>query len=126
MLLLVAPTAVPGIHVVADVACMCPAEADNVVAAEVVVPPDMNCSPAVGTATAVVVDVVAIVSVSVSAVFAGAVVVWVDMLSALYDAAPSTPLVCPVQTCPSPSVLSLSTHSCACSIRKRFLLRAHA
>ena len=110
MLLLVAHTAAAGIHFVADVACMCPAAAGTVVAAEVVVPPDMHCLPAVGAATAAVVDVVAIVAVSVSAVFAGAVAVGVAMLSALSADAPSTPLVCPVQTCPSPSVLLLSTH----------------
>ena len=64
MLLLVAPTAAAGIHFVADVAFMCPAAAGTVFAAEVVVPPDMHCSPAVGAATAVVVDVVVIVAAS--------------------------------------------------------------
>ena len=74
----------------------------------------------VGDDTAVVVDVfaivdtsdvrAAIVAVSVAAIFAGAVAVGVVMLSDLSTAAPSMPLVCPVQTCPSPSVLSLSTH----------------
>ena len=120
MLLVVVPTADVGIHFVASVACMCPAAAGTVLADEVVVPPDMHFSPAVGAATAVVVDVVsivaafdagsAIVAVSVDAVFAGAVSVGVAMLSALYAAAPSTPLVCLVQTCTYPSVLSLYTH----------------
>ena len=89
MLPLVVPTAADGIHlVVADAAaCMCPAAAGTVVTAKVVVPPDMHCSPAVGAATAVVVDVVAIsdasvagasiVAVSVVAVVAGAVAIGV-------------------------------------------------
>ena len=47
------PTAVAGIYFVDDIACMCPAVAGTVVAAEVVVPPDMHCSPAVGAAVAV-------------------------------------------------------------------------
>ena len=50
MLLLVTPTAAAGIHFVATVECMCPAAAGTVVAAEVVVPPDIHCSPAVGVA----------------------------------------------------------------------------
>ena len=118
MLLLVVPTAAAGIHFVADVACMCSDMDGTVVAAEVVVPHDMHYSPAVRDFTAVVVDAVAtvafsdagvaIVAVSVAAVVAGTVAVGVTTLSSLSDAAPSTPLVCPVQTCPSPSVLSLS------------------
>ena len=109
MLLLVVPTAAAaGIHFVTAVACMCPAASGTVVSDEVVVPPDIHCSPAVGEATDVVVDVVAtvsasdsgavIVAVSVADVFAGGVSVGVAMLSALYDAASSTMLVCPVQT----------------------------
>ena len=115
MLLLVVPTDADVIHFVAAVACMCPAASSTVVADEVVVPPDMHCSPDLGSATAVFVDVVAtvyasdagaaIVAVSVADVFSGAVAVGVATLSALSSAAPSTPLVCPVQTYPSPSVL---------------------
>ena len=77
MLLLVDPTASAGIHFVAAAACMCPAMAGTVVASEVVVPPDMHCSPVVGAATAVVIDVVTIVAVSVADVVAGAVAVGV-------------------------------------------------
>ena len=43
-------------------------------------------------------------------VVVGAVDVGVATLTALSTAAPSAPLVCTAQTCPSPSVLSLSTH----------------
>ena len=117
MLPLVVPTAAAGIHLVAAAACMCPAVAGTVVGAEVVVPPDMHCSPSVGTDTTVVVDVVAIaadsvsgaaiVAVSVAAVVAGEVAIGVATLTALSSAEPSMPLVCPAQTCPSPSVLSL-------------------
>ena len=120
MLLVVAPTADAGIHFVAAVSCMCPAASGTVVAAEVVVPPDMHCLPAVGAANAVVVDVVAIVAasdagaaifaVSVASVVAGAVAVGFATVTALPADAPSMPLVCPLQTCPSPYVLSLSTH----------------
>ena len=120
MLLLVAPTAAAGIHLVAAATCMCPDAAGTVVAAEVVVPPDMHCLPAVGAATAVVVYVFviaaasvagdAIVSVSVAAVVAGIVDVGVSMLTFLPNVAPSMPLVCPAQTCTPPSVLSLSNH----------------
>ena len=111
-----------GMHLMASaaVACMCPAASGTGVAAEVVVPPDMNFSPAVGAATAVVVDVVAIFAASVSGASIvaislddfvhGAVDFGVSTFTALSAAAPSTPLVCPAQTCPSPSVLSLSTH----------------
>ena len=60
MLPLVVPTAASGIHFVAAAVCMCPSVAGNVVANEVVVPPDMHFSPAVGAATAVVVVVVVI------------------------------------------------------------------
>ena len=42
MLLLVVPTTAAGINFVAAVTCMCPAAAVTVVAAEVVVPPDMH------------------------------------------------------------------------------------
>ena len=131
MLPLVVLTAASGIHLVAAasgihlvaaaaVACMCPAAAGNGVAAEVVVPPDMHCLPAVGAATAVVVYVFviaaasvagdAIVSVSVAAVVAGIVDVGVSMLTFLPNVAPSVPLVCPAQTCTPPSVLSSSNH----------------
>ena len=120
MLLLVVFTAAASIHFVAAAACMCPAVAGIVVATEVVVPPDIHCLTDVGAATAVIVDVVAIVAasvagaaivaVSVAAVVAGAVAFGVATLTSLSAAAPSTPLVCPAQTCPSPSVLSLSTH----------------
>ena len=112
MLLLVVPTTAAGIHFLAAVACMCPAVAGTVVSAEVVVPPDMNCLPAVGDSTAVVVSDAGavIVYVSVAAVFSGSVYVGVTTVSSLSAAAPSTPLVCPVQICPSPYVLSLSTH----------------
>ena len=80
----------------------------------------MHCSPAVGAAIAVVVDVFAIVAayvpgasivaVSVAALVAGTVTVGVAALTVRPDAAPYMPLVCPAQTCPSPSVLSLSNH----------------
>ena len=107
MILLMVPTADAGIHFVAVAACMCPAVDGTVVAAEVVVPPDMHFSPAVGAATDVVVDVVAIVAASVSgaAIVAislddlvhGAVDVGVAMFTALSAAAPSTPLIFPAQ-----------------------------
>ena len=118
MLLLVAPTAADGIHLVSAAACMWPAVAGNV-AAGVVVPPDMHCSPIVGAATDVFVDVVsivaasvagaAIVAVSVAAVIYGVVAVGVDTLITLSSSVPSTLLVCLAQTCPSPFDLSLST-----------------
>ena len=136
MLLLVAPTAADGIHFVADFAFMYPAADGTVVAAEVVILPDMHCSPAVGAVTAVIFDVVvivaasdagaAIVAVSVAAVFAGAVAVGVSMFSSLSAAAPSTPIFVQYK----PALLHIFCHylptSCACSIRQRFLLRAHA
>ena len=90
-----------------------------VVAAAVLVLPCMHCSLVVGAATAVVVGVVAtvaasadwsaIVAVSVYAVVSGAVSAGVAtwFLSAVVL---STPLVCPVKTCPSPYFLSLSIH----------------
>ena len=119
MRLLVVPTAAAGIHFVADVACMCSSEIGTVVAAAVLVQPDMHCSLVVGAATAVVAGVVAavdasdagaaIVDVSVVAMVVGTVatVVATWFLSAIVL---SKPLVCPVQTCSSPSVLSLSIH----------------
>ena len=58
MLPLVVPTADAVIHLVDAAACMCPAAAGTVVAAEVVVPTYIHCSPAFWAATAVVVDVV--------------------------------------------------------------------
>ena len=106
MLLLVAPTAAYVIHLVAAAACMWPAVAGNV-AAGVVVPPDMHCSPVVGAATAVVVVVAifsasisgaTIVSVSVAAMIAGVVAVGVSTLNALSASVPSTLLVCLAQT----------------------------
>ena len=93
MLLLVAPTAAAGINFVAAVEFICLAVAGTFVAAEVVVPLDMHCLPAVGAATAIVVDVVAIVAVSVADVFACAVAVGFATLSSLSSAAPSMPLV---------------------------------
>ena len=118
MLLLVAPTAASGIHLVTADAYMCPSAAGTVVAAEVVVPPDMHCLPVVGAATAVVVVVAIVaasvagaasVAVSVAAVIAVVVAVGVSTLTALSDAVPSTLFVCLAQTCLSPFVLSLST-----------------
>ena len=111
---LVVPTAVAGIHFVAAVACMCFAAAGTVVGDAVLVLPDIHCLLAVGDATAAVVGVVATVATSdagaaivAASVVAGAVdagvATWV-----LSDAVLSTPLFCSVQTCPYPSVLSLS------------------
>ena len=110
----VIPTAVAGIHFVSAVACMCSDAAGTVGAAAVLVLPDIHFFLAVGAATAAVVVVVATdaasdagsatVTVSVVAgAVAARIATWV-----LSDAVLSTPLVCPVQTCPSPSVLSLS------------------
>ena len=102
MLLLVAPTAASGIHLVAAATYMCPAEAGSVVADEVLVPPDMHCSPIVGAAIAIVVVVAivaasvagdAIVAVSVAAVIDGVVAVVVATLTALSAAVPFTLLV---------------------------------
>ena len=59
---------------------MCPAVAGTVVAAEVVVPHDMHCLPAVGVATAIVVVLVAIAAASV----AGAAIVAVSVDSVIY------------------------------------------
>ena len=110
---LVVPTAVSGIHFVADVACMCSAAAGMVFADEVLVQPDIHCLLEVGAANAVVVGVVATVAASDAgaaivavSVVAGAVAAEVvrGVLSATVR---STPLACPVQTCPSSSVLSL-------------------
>ena len=111
---LAVPTAFSGIHFVAAVACMRSAAAGTVVTVVVLVLPDIHRSLVVGAATVVVVGVVATVAASdagaaivVVSVVAGAVDVGVStwVLSA---AMLSTPLVCPVQTCPYPSVLSLS------------------
>ena len=101
MLLLVAPTAADGVNLLAAAACMCPDADGTVVAVEVVVPPDMHCSPVVGESTAVVVVVVAVIS--------GVVGVGVTTLTDLSADVPSTLLVCLAKTCPSPFVLSLST-----------------
>ena len=108
---LVVPTAVSGIHFVAAVVCMCYAAAGTVAAAAVLVLPYIHCSIVVGADTAVAVDVVATVAASdagadivVVSVVAGAVASGVAtwLLSA---AVISMPLVFPVKTCPSPSVL---------------------
>ena len=111
---LVVPTAVAGINFVDAVACMCSAAAGTVVAATMLVLPDIHCSLVVEAATVVVVGVVAtfvasdagaaivVVSVVAGAVAAG-VSTWV-----LSAAVISTPLVCPVQTCPSPPAFPLS------------------
>ena len=80
----------------------------------IMVLPDINCSRAVGAATAAVVGVVAPDAASdagaatvaiyvVAGAVADGIATWV-----LSSAVLSMPLVCPVQTCPSPSVLSLS------------------
>ena len=91
---LMVPTAVSGIHFVAAVACMCSNAAVTIFAAAVLVLPDIHCSLAVGAATSDVVGVVAIVDASV----AGAIDVGFSTLIYLIASAPSTPLVCPVQT----------------------------
>ena len=99
---LVVPTAVAGIHFVADVACMCSAAAGMVFADVVLVLPDIHYSLEVGAATAVVVGVVATVAASdagaaivavsvVAGAVAAGVATWV-----LSAAVFSTPLVCPV------------------------------
>ena len=116
MLQFVVPTAVAGIHFVAAVACLCSATDGTVVAAAVLVLPDIYFSLVVGAATAaVVVGVVSTVAASdagaasvVVSVVAGAVAAGVATWVLSADVI-STPLVCPVQTFPSPSVLSLST-----------------
>ena len=109
---LVVPTDVAGIHFVADVACMCSVAVGTVGAAAVLVLPDIHCLLAVGATTAAGVGVVATVAASdayivavsvVSGTVAAGVVTWVLSAAVL-----SMPLVCPVQNCPSPSVLSLS------------------
>ena len=100
----------------AAVACICSAAAGTVLAVAVLVLSDIHFLLVVGDATDVVVGVVAtvatyaagdanvVVYVVTGAVAAG-VAMWVLSAAVL-----STPLVCPVQTCPSPSVLSLSIH----------------
>ena len=108
------PTAVDGIHFLDAVACMCSAVAGTFGAAAMLVIPDINCLLAVGVDTSTVVGLAATVAASTAgaanfdvSVVAGTVAAgfatWV--LSA--DVFPA-PLVCPVQTFPSPSVLSLS------------------
>ena len=111
---LVVPTAVAGVHFLAAVACMCSAAAGTVVAASVLVLPDIHCSLAVGAATVAVV----VVAATVAASDAGSAIVAISVVSGdvaagvytwvLFAAVLSKPLVSPVQTCPSPSVLSLS------------------
>ena len=109
---LVVPTAVSGIHFVDDVAFMCYSAAGTVGAATVLVLPDIHCSLAVGDSIADVVGLVATIDASdarasivavdlVACAVAGGVAMWV-----LSDAVISMPLVCPVQTCPSPSIFS--------------------
>ena len=98
----------------AAVVCMCSAAAGKVAAASVLVLPYIHFSLAVGSATAYVVGMVATVAASDAAAIIVAVSVVADDVAAgvstwvLSDAVLSTPLVCPVQTCPFPSVLSLS------------------
>ena len=111
---LVVPTAVAGIHSVAVVACMCSSVAGMVVVATVLVIPDIHCLLDVGAATAAVVGVVATVASS----DAGAAIVSVSVVAGAVDAGVATwvlsaavismPLVFPVQTCPFPSIFSLS------------------
>ena len=93
---------------------MCSAEAGTIVSAAVLVLPDIHCSLSVGSATA---DVVGLVG-TVAASDAGAAIVAGDVVAGdvaagvdtwvLSTAVPSTTLFCQVQTCPYPSVLSLS------------------
>ena len=129
---LVVPTAVAGIHFVAAVACICSSAAGTVVSAAVLVLYDIHCSLVVGAATDVVVGMVSTVAASaaraaivvvsvVAGTVAAGVATWVLSAAALF-----TPLVCPVQTCPSPSIFHYPSLSSSCSIRKRFVLRAHA
>ena len=111
---LVVPTAVAGIHFVADVACMCSAAASTFGDAAVLVLPDIQCSLAVGANTTAVAGLAATDAASsygdanfavsvVAGAVADGVATWVLSAAVL-----STPLVYPVQTFPSPSVLSLS------------------
>ena len=110
---LVVPNAVAGINFLASIVCMCSAAAGTVGTSAVLVLPDIHCSLAVGAATAVVDGLVATdgasdagsATVAVSVV-AGAVSAGVSTMF-LSAAVLSTSLVCPVQTCPSPSVFSL-------------------
>ena len=108
------PTAVSGIHFVADVACMCSAAAGIFGAVVVLVLPDIHCSLDVGAATAAVVGLAATVAASSAGTTNFAVSVVAGAVAAgfatcvLSHAVLSTPLFCPVQTFPSPSVLSLS------------------
>ena len=115
MRLLVVSTVAAVIHFVAAIACMFSAVIATVVAAAVLVPLDMNCSLVVGSATVVANGVVATVAASdagaanvavsvVAVIFcavAAEVVTWFLSTSVL-----SKPLVCSVQTFPSPSGLS--------------------
>ena len=135
MLLLLAPTDAACIHLVDAAVCMFPAADGTVVAAEVVVPPDKNCFPVVGAATAAVVvvaivaasvAVAAIVAVSVVAVISGIVAVGGATLTSLSVAIISTLLVCLAQICPSPFFCHYPPLSCSCSTRQHFVLRAHA
>ena len=98
----------------ADVVCMCSAAAGMVVAAAMLVLPDIHCSLDVGAAPDAVVGVVATVvaydaGAAIVAVYvvAGAVAVGVSTWILSADVL-STPLVCPVQIFPSPSDFSLS------------------
>ena len=129
---LVVPTDVAGIHFVSDVACMCSAEAGTIVSAAVLVLPDIHCSLAVRAATAAVVGVFSIVAESdaggvivavsvVAGAVAAGVATWV-----LYAAVFSKPIFFQYK----PNLLHLFCHylslSSSCSIRKGFVLRAHA
>ena len=114
---LVVPTAVAGINFVAAVSCMCSVAAGTVFATAVLVLPYIHCLLVVGSVTNVVVGVVATVAapdagaaIVVVSVVAGAVAAGVAMW-VLSAAVLSTPLVCPVQTCPSLSVFFI-IHPC--------------
>ena len=119
MRLSVVPTAAAGIHFVASAACVCSAVIGTVVAAAVLVPPDIHCLLVVGSDTAVVGGVFATVAAS----DAGAAIVDVSVVAVVDDDVSSgfatcflsavvlsKPLFCPIQTYPSPSVFSLSIH----------------
>ena len=114
---LVVPTAVAGIHFVSAVSFMCSAAAGTVVAAAVLMLPDIHFLLVVGAATADVVGVFATVAASNAKAFIVAISVVSGDVSdgvatwVLSAAVLSTPLVCPVQTCPSPSFFVI-IHPC--------------
>ena len=111
---LVAPNFVSDLHFVDAFACMCSAAAGIVVAAVGLVLSDTYFLLVVWFASDVVVGVVATVAASA----AGASIVVVSVVAGTVDAGVATwvlsavgisiPLVCPVQTSPSPSIFSLS------------------